>query len=310
MAYELKIRSTAEDWDAVENENPIAKQMRTAKRKIGLTIQGLVRVSYCCGGTGFGKSRLITEAVHKNGGEVIRTIPDNYRDLLRAFENSGGRKPLVFEECDQLFRSVRCLNILKLATDTAGTQKIKVYTAPKRKTEDGYYRTVSLTAPVCFALNGNLSVDHEWPKECIPHIHALRSREAPLYISGAPEACWEYATYLAVRKGLLRQTEDKQQMVPVQVQNRAIQWFAQTAWQQTELSPRRLVKIAGVMMLDVAAQARAQRKGSKRQYDPHALGEDLAQFVFGEPVIDKPAPFAPTIFLPPRRAPDAITEAA
>jgi hypothetical protein len=290
MAYHLKTRMTAEEWDAVEDENPLAIQMRTACRKTELAIQGYGRAVYLSGGAGVGKSRAITEAIKTTGVNVIRLIPDDYRQV-------------IFEECDHMFRSPRTLNLLKMATDTAGAQEMKVYVAPKKKSEEGYFKSLRLTAPTVFALNGVLTDDSQWPKECVPHIHALLDREAPIHINADPEAWWEYATFLALRRGMLRKTEDERHEIPLKIQNAAIRWFAENAWAQTNLSPRRLVKIAGVMMADLAARQRSERYGHK--YDPRALEEDLSQFLKRGYIEDRPAPFAPEIFYTPKHRRDS-----
>jgi hypothetical protein len=132
----------------------------------------------------------------------------------------------------------------------------------------------------------------------VPHIRALRDRETPILIEADEEAWWEYTVYLALCKGLLRTTEDRRHDIPLRIQNEAIQWFTWTAWQQTSLSPRRLAKIAGVLMSDHAARVRLERCG--RLYDPRAKEEDLNQFLRRDHVDPRPSPYAPPIFLRPR----------
>lgn len=296
--YELKPRRAAADWDAVENENPLAKQMRTAQRRAEQVIQGDTRACYLSGGAGVGKSFAISQAIDNAGCNVIRAMPKNVRELEKFFELSNGRTPLVFEECDHLFRSPNSLNLLKIATDSAGSQSIEVYVAPKKRSQEGGFKMIRLTAPIVVALNGDLSNEKEWPKECLPHIEALWSREQPLYIRADRAAWWEYATYLALRKRMLTTTEVGRRDIPLNIQNQAIGWFANTMWRQNEVSPRRLVKIANVFMADHVAKRRAQNSG--RKYDTRALEEDLDQFLLPE-IDDLPQPpEVPAIFVTPK----------
>jgi hypothetical protein len=295
--YELKLRRTAADWDAVENENPLAKQMRTAQRRAEQVIQGDTRACYLSGGAGVGKSFAISQAIDNAGCNVIRAMPKNVRELERFFELSNGKTPLVFEECDHLFRSPNSLNLLKIATDSAGSQSIQVY-VPKVRGEEGGFKTIWLTPPIVFAFNGNLLNDKEWPKECLPHIDALRSREQPLYIHADRTAWWEYATYLALRKRMLTRTEVGRKDIPLSVKNNAIGWFAKTMWRQNEVSPRRLMKIANVFMADHAAKKRAHHSG--RKHDHRALDEDLEQFLLPDSNDLPPPPEVPAIFVTPK----------
>lgn len=297
MGYALRRRTTEADWDIVDEENPLARQMRTARRKTEAVIQGFARVAYLSGGAGVGKSHAISEAIQATGARVLRAVPDDYRQLIKLFDRSQGKVPLVLEECDHILRSLRSLNILKLATDSAGAQEMEVYVPPKKRSQEGTHKMIRLTAPICVALNGDLTNDKEWPRECIPHIRALRDREAPFNIQADAEAWWEYAVFLALRKGMLRKTEDRQHDIPLRIQNKAIQWFTENAWRQTNLSPRRLVKIAGVMMNDHTARIRSQRL--KTTFDPRALAEDLEHFLKPHCDDERPAPFAPPIFYAP-----------
>jgi hypothetical protein len=298
MTYGLKVRTTEDEWDAVEDENSVARIMRMAQRNAQRAIQGYQRACYLCGASGAGKTFVLNKAIEGSGLKVIRTIPKDYYDLIHAFDFSQGKIPLVFEECDHLFRSPRCLNLLKIATDAAGAQSVRVRIPPKKRSEDSTWKAIPLTAPVAFALNSDLSDRKVWPKECLPHIEALLDRETPIVITAPREAWWEYSTFLALRKQLIFRTEDRKARIPLKVQNKAIAFFAKTAWQQTQLSPRRLVKIAGVLMADFAAQQRAERQG--HGYDQRALEEDLAQFLNPGADAGIPSPFAPPIFLRPR----------
>ena len=298
MDYHLKTRMTEADWDAVEDANPLAAKMRTAQRKIEAVLRGDQAAAYLCGGAGVGKTHIINATINATGITPIRISTDSYRDVIRAFEESRGRTPIIFEECDQMFRSERTLNILKLATDAAGARKMQVWVPPARKGEDGYFKTISCTNPLLFAMNGNINDINAFPRILQPHLQALIDREKPLVIDAAKEAWWEYSVFLALRRGLLRQSEDRRHDIPLALQNAAIRWFSANAWNMAHPSPRTLKKIAGVFLADHAAKKRAEQG---QRYDPRALGDDLEQFLVD--VSDRStriAPFAPDLFVTPR----------
>jgi hypothetical protein len=140
MTYGLKVRTTEDEWDAVEDENSVARIMRMAQRNAQRAIQGYQRACYLCGASGAGKTFVLNKAIEGSGLKVIRTIPKDYYDLIHAFDFSQGKIPLVFEECDHLFRSPRCLNLLKIATDAAGAQSVRVRIPPKKRSEDSTWR--------------------------------------------------------------------------------------------------------------------------------------------------------------------------
>lgn len=150
MTYALKTRTTEEDWQAVETENPLLKRIRTAQRRVEQVLDGYVRACYLTGGAGLGKTQTINAAVAERA--VIRALPRTYEDLLFWFEQSKGMIPLIFEECDHLFRSERCLKLLKMATDPNGPKVIRVRVPPQKKGEVSTHKTIPLTAPLIFAL--------------------------------------------------------------------------------------------------------------------------------------------------------------
>jgi hypothetical protein len=197
-----------------------------------------------------------------------------------------------------MFRSERTLNILKQATDAAGVRRLKVRVPPACKGEESYFKTVSLTAPLLFAMNGNIADISALPKNLQPHVQALIDREKPVVIDAAKEAWWEYSVFLALRRGLLRQSEDRRHDIPLNLQNAAIRWFSANAWNMAHPSPRTLKKIAGVFFAERAAKKRAEQG---LPYDPRALGDDLEQFLVDVPDRStRIAPFAPDLFVTPR----------
>lgn len=298
MGYHLTTRTTEADWDAVEDENPLAAKMRTAQRKTEAVLLGYATAAYLCGGAGGGKTHAINLAVATTGITPIRISTDNYRDVIRAFEESRGRTPIIFEECDHMFRSERTINILKLATDAAGAREMQVWVPPARKGEEGYHKTIRLTSPVQFAMNGNIMDLAAFPARLRPHLQALIDREKPVVIDGPKAAWWEYSVFLALRRGLLRKTEDGKLDVPLRLQNAAVEWFSENAWNLVHPSPRTLKKIAGVFLTDHAAKARGEQG---HRYDPRGLDDDLQQFLLPDTErLSRAAPFAPNLFVRPR----------
>jgi len=288
MTYSLKLRTTDEDWRAVETENPLSKRIRTAQRRVQQVLDGYVRACYLTGGAGLGKTQTINAAVA--GSAVIRALPRNYEDLLYWFERSRGVTPLIFEECDHLFRSERCLNLLKIATDSNGPKAIRIRVPPQKKGEPSTYKTIPLSAPLVFALNGDLNNHSYWPSTCITHILALASREHPITIDGDRAERWEYTISLAVLHSLIRRSEDQKAYLPLAVQKDAIEWFTMNLWRLDEVSPRRLKKIAQTMMLHHSAGYRYGRQG---------MDDDLDQFLVPSSEADLPHPPVPSIFITP-----------
>jgi len=97
-------------------------------------------------------------------------------------------------------------------------------------------------------MNGDWRENKGWARKAHAHLDTLRSRQKPLWIGAEREAWWEFSTDLALRNGLLRLDETGQHLIPLRIQNTAIQWFAARAWQQDDLSPQRLRKIADEML--------------------------------------------------------------
>lgn len=118
----------------------------------------------------------------------------------------------------------------------------------------------------------------------------MLSREHPITIDGNRAERWEYTVSLAVLHNLLRKSEDQKVFMPLEVQNAAIVWFTMNLWRLDEVSPRRLKKIAKMMMLHHSAEYRYGRQG---------LDDDLEQFLMPSAGSGLPHPPVPTIFVTP-----------
>ena len=116
-------RQTAEDWQRVAEENIIARQINTVKFKLGdLGYRGGVglRALYISGPPGVGKTHSIVDQERiwrSRGMEPLRFRPQSAQELMNYFAAAAGRRPLIMEEADIIFRSKPMFEILKQATD-------------------------------------------------------------------------------------------------------------------------------------------------------------------------------------------------
>lgn len=232
----LTDRTSLEDWQAVAADNPIACDLNRATSWVEQVCQGSRTVAYICGAAGVGKTHAIGRGLQiakSRGLEPVYCNPATYREMVEAYAEAGGKRPVVFEEADQIFGTERMLNILKIATDEAGP---RVYGQNGKK-------PVKLDAPTLVATNQNLNDDALFAPKLRTHIHAVRSRNVPLVISTEPLLLWEYSCYLAIAKDLIRHN-NRGQGISVHIQNMALEWFTQNLWRLDEVSPRRLRGIA------------------------------------------------------------------
>lgn len=229
----MKTRTTYSEWSDVEQENDVAKAMKRVQRWTEHVGQGTRPVAYLCGGAGVGKTRAIKNGLRNSPHQPLFLSPTRYTDLIEAFREAGGKRPIIFEEADQVLNSVRMVNLLKIATDEDGP----------RLAEAGKFGRVKMNAPILLASNRNMNDDAAFPKEVREHIAALRSRSAPLVIPNAPLQVWEYACHLAITQNLIR-TDQKGRGISIATQNAALEWFTRHIWRMDDVSPRRLKQIA------------------------------------------------------------------
>lgn len=98
---------------------------------------------------------------------------------------------------------------------------------------------VPLTAPLVLTTNKNMKDDRSFEPKMRPHISALISRSAPIFIAGDRQEQWEYSCYLAICHRAI-QRPDERTIVPVAVQNRALEWFTRNLLRLADGSPRTL----------------------------------------------------------------------
>lgn len=251
-------RRTVEDWRKVADENIVARRMASAQYKLGdLGGHGGVglRAVYLSGPPGVGKTHSIVEQEAKwaaAGTQALRFRPQAARELLDYFKAADGRRPLIMEEADIIFRSKPMFEILKQATDPA-TPDI-FYRLEK---VDGEKKAVpiNLNVPIVVSTNMDLCSDTGWDKSLLPDRDALFNRSRPVIIPDNPIALWEWSIYLALTSHLTRDfvVRNKQGGKPLSqanslaVQAQAMDWFTDNLSRLAVISPRTLKHVAQCM---------------------------------------------------------------
>lgn len=223
-------------WMTVPDENAVAAGFREARESVGLVVAGDWPVAWLSGPGGIGKTVITKTAIktwQEKGLEPVFANPANARELLGAMKTAKGRRPIIMEEADTIFRSDKCLNILKIATDRKGT---------------GVYDGVRVTAPLIIATNAPLHDLTQWDKKLRPHIEALFNRVPPVTISFDRHANWQYACYLALSTDMLRWTP-KGRTISAATTARALSWFTAHLNEIELLSARTLCNVAEWMTI-------------------------------------------------------------
>jgi len=199
-------------WIDVPRQNEVARSFEEAKESVGLVVSNDWPVCWLSGPGGTGKTFITKAAVEKWEAKGIAPIyanPANARELLAALKSAKGKRPVIMEEADTVFRSDKCLNIMKIATDRKGT---------------GIYDGVNVRVPMIVCTNAPLHDLTIWKKELRPHIEALFNRIPPVTISYDRRANWEYACYNALTTTMLRWTP-KGRSISKAVVVKALEWF-------------------------------------------------------------------------------------
>lgn len=223
-------------WMTVPERNAVAAGFRLARECVGLVVAGDWPVAWLSGPGGIGKTVITKTAIktwQEKGLEPVFANPANARELLAALKTAKGKRPVIMEEADTIFRSDKCLNILKIATDRRGT---------------GLYDNVRVTAPLIIATNAPLHDLTQWDKKLRPHIEALFNRVPPVTISFDRHANWQYACYLALSTDMLRWTP-KGRTISAATTARALSWFTAHLNEIELLSARTLCNIAEWMTI-------------------------------------------------------------
>lgn len=262
MAEEQKrrrvARLTVRRWQLVAKENPIALKMAIAKFKLAdLGVNGGVglRAVYLCGPPGIGKTHSIIEqeaAWRARGIDPIRFRPSNVRELVGYFEEAGGRRPLIMEEADVIFRSKAMFEILKQATDPLTPD---IFFKMKKVAGEIMVIPINLNVPIVVSTNMDLMGERGWREELLADRDALFNRSAPISIEDDPAALWEWSVYLALTSHLTMNVAIRnpsggrpiEQSNPLSVQAAAIDWFTDNVNELSVISPRTLKQVAQIM---------------------------------------------------------------
>ncbi|MFC0307662.1 AAA family ATPase [Rhizorhabdus histidinilytica] len=251
-------RQTVEDWLKVADENAVACRMASATYKLGdLGTRGGVglRAVYLSGPPGVGKTHSIVEQEEiwaACGIKPLRFRPRNVGELLDQFKIAGGRRPLIMEEADIIFRSKPMFEILKQATDPL-TPDI-FYRVEKVEGEKAAV-PINLNVPIVVSTNMDLGSDVGWDKNLLADRDALFNRSRPVIIPDDPFALWEWSIYLALTSHLTRDFVIRNrsgglplvQANSLAVQAQAIDWFTDNVNKLEVISPRTLKQVAQSM---------------------------------------------------------------
>lgn len=243
------VRQTLRDWEIVPETNPLCADIEDAARKLGYVFDGTKTAetaAILCGLPGMGKSEAIRQALRVAGLQGWFFKHGDQRQLLDAFEMAHRRRqPLILEEADNVLKSEGQANILKEAMDQGGRRTWT--TERKLRDVDGKLVKqvvhIPLTAPLVLTSNKDLRDDGQFEPKMRPHVRALRSRVAPLYIGADRLTAWEYSCYLAICQRMLHKPDERTSISP-DIQNRALAWFTSNLFRLEDGSPRTLKAVA------------------------------------------------------------------
>lgn len=219
--------------------NEVALSFRAAAEMIDKVETGEMPVAWISGPGGCGKTHAALGAIKSftnRGLPPIYCNPANYRDVVKALkeakvpqtEKTKGQRLVVMEEADVIFRSDKCLNLLKIATDRTGT---------------GTYDGVDVRLPMVVTTNAPLDEIAATDKVRGEHLRALFNRVPPVTISYDRRANYDYTLSLALTTDLLRRTPSKQQISRETVA-RSLEWFTAEYNRIELLTARTLVNVA------------------------------------------------------------------
>lgn len=251
-------RRTVTKWLEVAGQNVIARRMAAAKFKLAdLGQRGGVglRAVYISGPPGVGKTHSIVEQEkvwRSSGLEPLRFRPQNVRDLIDYFAAAQGRRPLIMEEADIIFRSKPMFEILKQATDPLTPDTFhRIEKIEGEKVEVA----INLNVPIVVSTNMDLTNDAGWDKDLLADRDALFNRSRPVIVPDDTIALWEWSVYLALTSHLTmnvtlrnpRGGKPIEQANPLTVQAQALDWFTANVNQLAVISPRTLKHVAHFM---------------------------------------------------------------
>jgi hypothetical protein len=229
--------------------------MATAKFMLAdLGNQGGVglRAFYISGPPGVGKTHSIRDQEarwQERGMAPMRFRPSNVHELLDHFENASGRRPLIMEEADIIFRSKPMFEILKQATDPDTPD---MFTRIRKVKGRKVAVQVNLNVPIVVSTNMNLLSDVGWDKSLLNDRDALFNRSMSIVIPDDPHELWEWSVYLALTSHLTRDVSLRNpnggkpilHSNSLQVQAAALDWFSDHLPNLAVVAPRTLKQVA------------------------------------------------------------------
>ncbi|WP_066592578.1 hypothetical protein [Sphingomonas pruni] len=229
------------DWKHIENTNTVARQLRAMTLRSDEVAAGHKRAAFLFGPPGVGKSMTVREALMHfklRGHDPVECHPANYQELLLAFAEADGVRPVVLEEADVVWRSERMMNILKIATDKDRVLSQRVY------------QGVNIAAPIFLTTNIDLSNLADASSAFKKHGPALFRRVSPRGVQASTEELWEYSIVVALHYGLLDHAETeiwgvmRKQPRPLETRARALKWFSEQRENLLSVSPGTLKEVA------------------------------------------------------------------
>ena len=262
-------RTSLKEWAAVESDpnNSVAVAIRLARSSAMAVARGVRQACYLSGPPGIGKNKIIDDALKVMGARSpIRCNPHNYRHLVKDLNRAQGKAPLVCDEADVIFRTVRMLNVMKSATQLV--EEARVYDGQK------------VGAVIFVATNDDLNNDKLWDKNVRLHHEALFERAQPVCIPGDSRFdLWEWSVHIGITTPLLSARHGGGG-ISLSARNDALNFFTVNLWRLKVVSPRTLHTIAQTM--------------HDFRGDP-TLPHHLENLLKRDPRVDGPIPRVPTV---------------
>lgn len=235
-------------------ENKIRAQLDIARTAIRAVTLGSKRMQLLCSASGIGKTILVLEELRRAAIRVQYVCPTSASSLVRELYHHRNQPIIFLDDCDKLFRSETVANIAKMAF---GPQSLVIYpsveaiknAACKASGSPKYDPTIP---PVRFPFRGkliwcsnlNLTDEKIIAEKMLPHFRALLSRGLdPIWIDTSDSVeLFEYVVWLATEGGMLNKEGFSRA-----ASEEAVNWFIRNRNRVKELSPRQIVRAAGII---------------------------------------------------------------
>jgi hypothetical protein len=238
-------RSILQFWKSVPDENKIARKLKSVRNEAKLVAEGKAIAAFICGPPGIGKTKAIADGLKSSAHKPLYANPCRVTLLLDAFHETEGKRPLVLEEADVIFRTSANLNVLKKATDAGGDRFYyphitDVWSSEKEKMVREKVR-VDLRAPLLVSTNEDLS--QSISSETAAHFAAVYSRCPPIIVPDDRAAICEWAIYLSLTSTLISY-DNAGVALPLKTRAAALKWLSENRDRLADVSPRAIRNIA------------------------------------------------------------------